>query len=190
MKSTSLLWIVAFAVSLCASACSSGGASGAGGASSSSSGSGGDPFAAPAQCTSMQQLPPSQEESEKMNPGHACNACHQDQNSSMGADAPLFAVVGTVFPSAHEPDDCLAPAAQGAQVEITDAMGKKIVMTANEVGNFFPDPPDTVIAYPYKAKVIFEGRERAMIAAQTDGDCNGCHTQSGAESAPGRILLP
>jgi predicted CXXCH cytochrome family protein len=25
---------------------------------------------------------------------------------------------------------------------------------------------------------------------QTTGDCNSCHTQSGANGAPGRILLP
>jgi hypothetical protein len=43
---------------------------------------------------------------------------------------------------------------------------------------------------PYKAKVTYMGRERAMVAAQTSGDCNSCHTQNGANSAPGRILLP
>jgi hypothetical protein len=34
------------------------------------------------------------------------------------------------------------------------------------------------------------GRERDMAAAQTSGDCNRCHTQNGAMSAPGRIVLP
>jgi hypothetical protein len=29
-----------------------------------------------------------------------------------------------------------------------------------------------------------------MAAAQTSGDCNRCHTQNGAMSAPGRIVLP
>ena len=43
---------------------------------------------------------------------------------------------------------------------------------------------------PFKAKVTYMGRERAMAATQTSGDCNACHTQNGANSAPGRILLP
>ncbi len=29
-----------------------------------------------------------------------------------------------------------------------------------------------------------------MIAKQAIGDCNFCHTEPGAEAAPGRILLP
>jgi hypothetical protein len=34
------------------------------------------------------------------------------------------------------------------------------------------------------------GKERAMVAAQTDGDCNKCHSEHGASLAPGRIMLP
>jgi hypothetical protein len=29
-----------------------------------------------------------------------------------------------------------------------------------------------------------------MAAAQTVGDCNSCHTENGAQGAPGRIYLP
>ena len=43
---------------------------------------------------------------------------------------------------------------------------------------------------PFTAKVTYQGRERAMTAPQTSGDCNGCHTQAGANGAPGRITLP
>jgi hypothetical protein len=46
------------------------------------------------------------------------------------------------------------------------------------------------VMFPYSAKVSYMGRERAMAAMQTTGDCNSCHTQGGANSAPGRILLP
>jgi hypothetical protein len=31
---------------------------------------------------------------------------------------------------------------------------------------------------------------RAMSTPQTDGDCNGCHTQDGVDKTPGRIILP
>jgi hypothetical protein len=41
------------------------------------------------------------------------------------------------------------------------------------------------------AKVVNgSGVERVMSATLTTGDCNSCHTQSGADSAPGRITIP
>jgi hypothetical protein len=33
-------------------------------------------------------------------------------------------------------------------------------------------------------------KERAMVAAQTTGICNSCHTQDGTNLAPGRITVP
>jgi len=44
--------------------------------------------------------------------------------------------------------------------------------------------------HTFRAKVVYQGRERIMTVAQTIGDCNSCHTQYGANNAPGRILLP
>jgi len=46
------------------------------------------------------------------------------------------------------------------------------------------------VAMPYTAKVKYNGLERVMVASQTTGDCNSCHTQAGTKGAPGRILLP
>jgi hypothetical protein len=46
------------------------------------------------------------------------------------------------------------------------------------------------VAKPFQAKITYMGRERVMATAQTSGDCNSCHTQAGAMSAPGRIILP
>jgi hypothetical protein len=43
---------------------------------------------------------------------------------------------------------------------------------------------------PFTAKVTFQGREIVMTTPQTDGDCNSCHTETGANGAPGRIKLP
>lgn len=85
---------------------------------------------------------------------------HEKANIEQGGDAPLYAMTGTIFPTAHEPDDCRTSAAEGAVVEITDSKGKVITLTANEAGNFFYKNFDLV--FPYYAKVIFEGRERAM----------------------------
>ena len=43
---------------------------------------------------------------------------------------------------------------------------------------------------PFRAKVVFAGKERSMGTAQSTGDCNSCHTATGANGAPGRIVLP
>lgn len=146
-----------------------------------------DPYAAAAACSGV-QLDIHQQEGEDMNPGRACNTCHEQVNNEQGGDAPLFTLAGTVFATAHEPDDCRADAARGAEVVITDAKGKVITLPVNAAGNFTYEEVDWEM--PYTAKVRFEGRERAMAAPQSNGACNACHTQAGAEGAPGRILLP
>jgi mono/diheme cytochrome c family protein len=46
------------------------------------------------------------------------------------------------------------------------------------------------LALPYTAKVVQNGKTRAMGAAQTSGDCNACHTPTGANGAPGRVTIP
>ena len=40
------------------------------------------------------------------------------------------------------------------------------------------------------AKVVKNGKERVMKDAQTNGDCNHCHSEKGDEKAPGRIMAP
>jgi hypothetical protein len=146
-----------------------------------------DPYAAPVQCSGT-QLAINQQEGEDMNSGRACNTCHEQVNAEQGGDAPLFTLAGTIFPTAHEPDDCRSPAAKGAIVEITDSKGKVVTVTANEAGNFFYKENDLV--FPYQARVTFEGRERVMVLPQTNGSCNDCHTETGKQDAPGRVLLP
>jgi hypothetical protein len=116
-----------------------------------------------------------------MHPGVACIACHTQDNG------PTFAIAGTVFPTAHEPDDCDGLTTTGATVEITGSDGKTLTLTVNSAGNFYSA---TKVAKPYKAKVIVGTKSRDMAGAQTDGDCNSCHTTDGANGAPGRIMAP
>jgi hypothetical protein len=119
-----------------------------------------------------------------MEPGVACIACHQ----SSGGEAPRFAIAGTVYPTAHEPNLCDgAPGSDGAQVVIVGANGQSTTLTPNTAGNFTYSGS---ISLPFQAKVVYMGRERIMTTPQTTGDCNACHTQSGTNGAPGRILLP
>jgi hypothetical protein len=101
---------------------------------------------------------------------------------------PRFAIAGTIFPTAHEPDLCNGgQTTTGARVIVTGANGAAVTLTPNASGNF---QYEGALATPYSVKVTYMGRERIMVAKQTSGDCNTCHTQSGAMMAPGRIMLP
>jgi hypothetical protein len=105
---------------------------------------------------------------------------------------PAFAVGGTVFPTAHEPDDCNGADGlfTGATVYVTGADGKMFSALANFAGNFNL-ATNAGIVFPIRAKIVSaSGRERAMVTPQMTGDCNSCHTVTGANSAPGRIVLP
>ena len=154
-----------------------------------------DPFAVPARCTSGTTWTGGLRESPLMQPGEPCVACHQK------GEAPRLAFGGTVYPSAHEPSQCYGAngtaSAQGAEVMLVDAAGLTFTATVTAAGNFFVRAT-APLTPPLRTKVAFLGRERVMIAAVPDGDCNACHTQKGTTTvttpgslpAPGRIILP
>jgi len=133
-------------------------------------------------CTSGRTWTGGNEGSPNMNPGMPCIQCHASD------EGPRFSIAGTVYPTIGEPDLCDgAPASSNARVVVTGADGRVLTLELNGAGNFFSE---MAVAKPYYAKVVTAGGERAMTAAQTSGDCNGCHTPVGANGAPGRILLP
>jgi hypothetical protein len=112
-----------------------------------------------------------------MAPGRACFGCHSN-----------FTVAGTVYPTGHEPNDCNGTASAGAVVTVTDTNGNSATFTADTPsGNFHGS---AALVFPITAKVTFNGKTRAMSTAVSTGNCNGCHTQTGASGAPGRITLP
>jgi cytochrome c553 len=140
-----------------------------------------DEFNVPATCTNGQS---SAGQGSTMDPGRACNGCHG------------FGIAGTVYPTAHEPNNCKgvagSGAAAGAKVVVTDVNGKTSSITVNSAGNFVTNGG---FAAPFSVKVVAaNGHERQMATKLTAamGDCNGCHTQAGSGSpkAPGRILMP
>lgn len=166
-----------------------------------------DPFAAPPQCTSGSTYTPFPNGSSSMFPGQPCVSCHQSPNLppfSGGEGGPSLLLGGTVYPTAHEPNNCRATGDMGgppintAKVVATDANGKDWSMSVNSVGNFYlPRITSTLsFKFPYTIKVLYDGRERDMTTKQTSGDCNACHTQDGTTTdpmgakAPGRVLLP
>jgi hypothetical protein len=117
-----------------------------------------------------------------MAPGEACLACHQQHGG------PRFAVGGTVYLTAHEPNDCKGDAATNLQVIVTDKNGQVVTMKVNSAGNFYSS--GVTLAPPFTAKVTDGTNTRAMSGAVTAGDCNSCHTEQGANGAPGRIMAP
>lgn len=133
----------------------------------------------PTVCTSGTMWTRRNHGSSSMHPGVACITCHSRD------EGPRYFVAGTVYPTAHEPDDCNG--ASGATIEITGADGATISIDANAAGNFGTRKK---VALPYRARVIVDGAIREMKTPQTNGDCNSCHTLAGANDAPGRVMLP
>jgi hypothetical protein len=149
-------------------------------------------YATPSVCTTNQKWTKGNRGSILMRPGGACNQCHEDEG-----EGPIYAAAGTVYATAHEPDDCNGSSSAAVKVVITDAAHKTFTATVNAAGNFYFDPRTTKITMPYKAKVVSGTKTRSMSAAQTDGDCNKCHTEKGTklagskqEAAPGRVMAP
>lgn len=139
---------------------------------------------APTTCTSNSHWTAGSTASVNMTPGLACIACHTAQAPTF-----RFGAAGTVFGSAHEADDCNAAPPTGATVELLDATGAVVLSLPVRApsGNFFSA---TMLGGPYTARVSANGRVRASLVPQTDGDCNSCHTEQGANGAPGRITWP
>jgi hypothetical protein len=132
-------------------------------------------------CTSGVLWTGGNDPSPRMNPGMACNACHQINGG------PNLRVGGTVYTALNEKDLCYGK--PQLTVRVTAADGKIFNLPVNNAGNFLleknnPKPP-------YKAMVVDgNGKTRAMQGSVTSGDCNSCHTQAGKNNAPGRIIAP
>jgi hypothetical protein len=139
-----------------------------------------DPFAAAPTCTTGAHWKLGDQRSPLMHPGVACIACHKSL-----FDAPPLTAAGTVYATGHEPDNCNG--ATGITIELTDSTGVTLTLTTNDAGNFYFD---TTISFPIHARLIANGATRAMMGAVTTADCNTCHTQFGAQGAPGRLVTP
>ncbi|UQA58382.1 hypothetical protein [Polyangium aurulentum] len=137
-------------------------------------------------CASGKLWDPNATSTAQMNPGQACRACHKTQASDFN-----YFFMGTVFPAFHEKDLCMSPPPPGAKVEILDATGKvTMTLTPNAAGNFMSSAVAAGVPVPYTARLVANGLTRSMTGPQKDGDCNKCHTEQGAEGAPGRLVWP
>jgi hypothetical protein len=111
-----------------------------------------------------------------MDPGDTCPSCHSS-----------FQVAGTVYPTAHEFTDCDGVTGSDLSVVITDANGTMQTLAVDAAGNFYSTK---TVVMPFHAKVISKTAERDMLATQSSGDCNLCHSSTGLNGAPGRIMAP
>ena len=134
----------------------------------------------PDECSTNQVWSGGDEESPLMHPGGDCIGCHDQEG-----EGPGYAVAGTVMGAYDEPTDCYG--IEDVTVRITDASGEVHEAMTNAAGNFFfgEDVPG-----PFTAEVEQDGIVRTMVTPQTDGNCANCHTEAGANAAPGRILVP
>lgn len=124
-----------------------------------------------------------EDQGSRMNPGKACIACHLEKQGKA-----KIALGGTVYPTVREPDLCYGAAGSGAVVVITDASGREYRLDVGPTGNFAIR--SGAIETPYSAKVVVGTNVREMKKKQTSTDCNSCHTETGENGAPGRIMLP
>jgi hypothetical protein len=139
-----------------------------------------NPYNTPTICTSNVTWNQGNNGSSRMRPGGACITCHTMRGG------PAYTIAGTVYPTAHEPNDCNGVNA-GVTVVVTDKNGVVTNIPVNTVGNFYLR---AAIAAPFNVKVVNGAKTRAMAGALTAGDCNSCHTLAGVNGAPGRIMAP
>jgi hypothetical protein len=90
-----------------------------------------------------------------MAPGEDCLACHD------GRDAKRWTVAGTWDGGA------------GVRVTLTDAAGKSVALTTNQVGNFYTEQP---LAFP----LTVTAAGARMPDPVTYGGCNRCHGPGGS----------
>lgn len=146
-------------------------------------------------CTSGTHWTRGNHESPLMKPGTACIHCHatgevlddHDDDNDDDDDfekGPTYYFAGTVYPSAHDENDCNgSDAVDTTRVVLTGADGKSLSLKINAAGNFYTK---NTLAMPVKAKVVSAAGTKTMKDPVEDGDCNKCHT---AESfSPGRIV--
>ncbi len=166
------------------------GTSGIASEGTSGSSTGEDPFGGDSVCSRGLSWDMGNKESPFMNPGMACTTCHTQLAPFV---ASRILVGGTVYETGHEPDLCFGidGVKEPMFVEITDADAVVTQLEVNEGGNFLWDRVvHGTIAFPITVRVVRGDQERVMMAPQMDGNCNSCHTEDGANGAPGRIVAP
>lgn len=115
-----------------------------------------------------------------MRPGDNCLRCHNERSST---GAPPWSAAGTVFSRFDSDRD---EGVEGVTVTITDAAGKVVTLTTNEVGNFYTAEQ---LLVPFRVAIERDGVRKVMPEAPPAGSCNACHSIPPVGGAPGRIAI-
>jgi mono/diheme cytochrome c family protein len=124
-----------------------------------------------------------EEDGPTMHPGNACITCHGQTGG------PAFVYAGTVMGGVDDELDCRG--VPGVTVELLDTNDDVFATeVTNAAGNFFVRSSDAVFQ-PFRVRLQWAGRTREMAShVDLTGDCNVCHTPTGVNGAPGRIVAP
>lgn len=131
--------------------------------------------------------------SPRMFPGRACISCHDDERADDpdDDDIPDLVVGGTIYPSLFEPDDCKGADLDDVIIELLAANGETVQLVPNDSGNFLVHRRDAPTLQPPFSVTVRRGDATRQMGMQAPhGNCNACHTETGSNGAPGRILLP
>lgn len=113
--------------------------------------------------------------------GQPCLVCHGGQ----GPGEPDFSFGGTVY----ETEGATTPA-PNVVVRITDAKGREVTRTTNDVGNFYVRREELDPAFPAKVK-LERGKDTAEMGSVIGGtgSCADCHVGAGGPSKVPRVYL-
>jgi hypothetical protein len=115
-----------------------------------------NPYATPSICTSNTTAGGG--EGSRMAPGRPCITCHTQEGG------PRFTVAGTVYPTAHEPNNCNGSPGN-LTVIVTDANGVITNVAVNAAGNF---DSSAKIAPPFHVKVFGQEERGRFFARRRD----------------------
>lgn len=120
------------------------------------------------------------------NQGFDCLSCHY----SGGPGEKVFTIGGTIFRKKDAPDKDVASAAEGYTVQLV--LRNCQTVTANKgrgSGNFYMNFSPSEDFIPFVIDPSGNRVNRSAAVHPKDRlRCNSCHTQSGVNGAPGRIV--
>ena len=142
-----------------------------GGAATDAGPTGPDPYNTPVQCTSNKKWTGGDNGSSSMRPGGACVTCHKLGGKASGKG---FDIAGTVYPTAHEPDDY--DAWNGAPLVQQDIAVAPAAVRRQRM------KPRRLLGREH-GKGLLRGDEAAVTAGQNEG--HGDHLQHAARPIRG-----
>jgi hypothetical protein len=131
--------------------------------------------------TSLGPEAPGVEEGELHRPGQPCTVCHGDK----GPGSPSFGIGGTLFESDSERTPLV-----GASVRLIDERLRTLVLTTNEVGNFYAESDEFSLSFPLWVSVDWGGRSVDMLTPVfRAASCAECHADPAGPASVGHVYF-